>query len=352
VGLPSGLTLCLNATCFKEMFKPTGIPGNRAAWGIGGKMNLADLIDVLGPVISGGGDDIDFGGILVALLPEFAKFYTAIKPNLEIVPIDKIIDVDDIDDDGEHGDLVPDYDAFPQHDMTLKVKMDQVMTFNVGTMPAKPGGGYWYDGVIILGGVIAKDVGLIPLGISAGLDAETQEDSPDGQIEPISLAVADVAGRIPESQVQRVIVALSLNMAGLIGGDEGLSLGGVVKYVDDFSGTHTLDGFMTPPTSALYTPGSRELTVEGVPTDASIFQQVIFGGDDESNWNVVGVFGDETFTLPDAPAPGDRSDSAAFISMKLKGGLTYQDVLKFDENNMGRLVELIESFCFHEVAEP
>ncbi len=351
VGLPSGLTLCLNATCFKEMYKPTGIPGNRAAWGIGGKMNLADLIDVLGPVISGGGDDIDFGSILVALLPEFAKFYTAIQPNLDIMPIDEVVDVDDINDNNKTDDYVPDYDAFPQHDMTLKVKMDQTMTFNVGTLPTKAGG-WWYDGVIVLGGVIAKDVGLIPLGISAGLDAETKEDSPDGHIDPITLAVADVAGRIPESQIQRVVIALALNMGGLLGGsDESLALGGVVMFVDDFTGTHTLDGFLTPPGTASYDEGARTLTVAGIPA-ASTYNQVIFTGDNEANWNVVGVFGDESYTLPAAPASGDRAKGANFISIKLKDNLTYQNLLHFDEDNMGRLVELVESFCFYEVPAP
>jgi Big-like domain-containing protein len=350
LGLPSGLTLCLNATCFKEYFKPTGIPGNRAAWGLGGKMNLADLIDVLGPVISGG-DDIDFGSILVSLLPEFAKFYTAIVPNLDIDPIAKVVDVDDIDDDGHVDDYVPDYDnlaGFPLQDMTLKVAMDQTMTFTIGTMPANPAGGWWYDGVIVLGGVIAKDVGLIPLGISAGLDAETKEDSPDGQIGDISLNVSDVAGRIPEGQVQRVVIALALNMGGLIGGEGGLSMGGRVMFVDDFTGTHNLSGFLTPPTTATY--AGRALTVAGVPAEAT-YQQVIFTGSNESNWNVIGVFGDETYTLPDAPAQGDRSAGANFISIKLKDGLTYQDLLNFDEDNMGKLVELVESFCFHEVTE-
>ncbi|MBW1811282.1 MAG: hypothetical protein JRJ87_24035 [Deltaproteobacteria bacterium] len=53
--------------------------------------------------------------------------------------------------------------------------------------------------------------------------------------------------------------------------------------------------------------------------------------------------------MPTAPAQGDRAGDASFISIQLKAGLTYQDLLNFDEDNMGKLVELVESFCFHEV---
>ncbi|RLB52582.1 MAG: hypothetical protein DRI34_14500, partial [Deltaproteobacteria bacterium] len=349
VPLPAGLVLCLNAQCFKENFTPTGIPGKRAAWGLGGKLDLSELIEILGPVITGGGDDIDIGPILVALLPMFANFYTAIEPNITVDPIDMIVDVNDINGNDETTDLVPDYDNFPAHDMTLKVKMDQTMTFNVGALPANPAGGYWYDGVIILAGVIAKDVGLIPLGISAGLDAETKEDTPDGQISPITINCADVAGRIPESQVQRVVVAMALNISALAGGgDQPFALAGLVIPVAEFTGTHTLDGFLLPPTSVTYDAGARSLTVSGVPAGTT-YNQVIFDGEDGANWNVVGVFGDETFTLPAAPAAGDRAGSASFISIKLRDGLDYQGLLHFDEDNMGRLVELVDSFSFYEV---
>ncbi len=351
VPLPAGLTLCLNDTCFKEKYTPTGIPGTRAAWGIGGRLVLTDLMTILAPVISGG-DDIDIGPILVALLPMFANFSTSIAPNLAVTPRDMVVDVNDINDNDKTDDMVPDYDNFPNKDMSLAVKTDQTMTFTIGTLPAKTGGGFWYDGVIVLGGVIAKDVGLIPLGISAGVDAVTEQDTPDGHIDDITLNCADVAGRIPEDQVKRVVIVLALNMSGLAGGgDEGLALAGVVKYVSEFSGTHNIADFLTPPASAAYNATERKLSVTGIPAGVTL-NQVIFTGDDESNWNVMGVFTDGDYTLPTAPAAGDRSEDAKFISMKLSGGLSYQDLLKFDENNMGRLVELVESFCFFEIKNP
>ncbi len=244
-------------------------------------------------------------------------------------------------------DLVPHHDNFPRKDMALTVKTNQTMTFKIGTLPAKPGGGFWYDGVIVLAGVIAKDAGLIPLGISAGVDAPTKQDTPDGHIDDITLNCADVAGRIPEDQIKRVVVILALNMGGLGGSGEGLALAGAVNFPDEFSGTYTISSFLTPPASATYNAAERKLTVSGVPAGTTL-NQVIFTGENESNWNVMGIFTDGDYTLPAAPASGDRAKKAKFISMKLTG-VDYQGLLKFDENNMGRLVELVESFCFFEV---
>ncbi|RME23392.1 MAG: hypothetical protein D6806_11395, partial [Deltaproteobacteria bacterium] len=199
-----------------------------------------------------------------------------------------------------------------------------------------------YDGVIALCGVVAKDYGLIPLGLSAGLDAENKDDTPDGHVNPLTINCSDIAGRIPEGQIKRVVLVLGLNVSGLMGGNGAFALSGIVKYVDAFSGTIDAGTFMPPPESVSYDGGSRTISVSGVPS--ATFHQVLFSGADQANWNVVGVFTDGDYTLPAAPASGDRADSATFISLKLVDGVDYKGLLTFDENNMARLVELVESF--------
>jgi len=345
VALPAGLTVGVSNLEGKAYYTPTGIPGKRAAWGIGGRLVLSDLFGILSPVISGG--EIEVGKILVALLPKFANFYTSIIPNLDIVPKPMVTDVNDINDNDKTDDLVPDYDNFPNHGMKLTIRTDQTMTFKIGTLPSKPAGGFWYDGVIVLAGVIAKDQGLIPLGLSAGVDVKDKE-APDGKIDDITLNCADVAGRIPEDQIKRVVVVLALNMSGLMGdNNEGLSLGGVVKFVDEFKGTHEISGFITPPASATYNATERKLTVSGIPSGVTV-NQVIFTGNNDANWSVMGVFGDGDYTLPAAPQSGDRAKNAKFISMKLNT-VDYQGLLKFDENNLTRMIELVDSFSFFEI---
>jgi hypothetical protein len=346
IPLPSGLVLCLNQTCFKEFFKPTGIPGNRVAWGLGGKLDLADLIDKLGPIISGGTDDIDIGSLVAGLLPLFANFYTAVVPNVDVLPRAMVADVNDIDDDPDTTE-VPDYDNFPPQNMTLKVGMDQTMTF---TPPSLPVG--TYDGVIVIGGIIVRGAGLVPLGLSAGLDSKDKEDTPDGVIDdPIELHIADVAGRIPEGQVKRVVIALAMNVSGLAGStDTPMALAGQVMYVDSFSGTHTLPAFMTP-AKATYVPDSGLLKVVDAGAGADYTQAIFTSSADDKNWHVLGVFANGDYTLPTDPDPQDpRSHGVSFINIDLKAG-DYQSLVEFNDGNMGNLVELVTSFCFLDVPE-
>jgi len=346
IPLPSGLVLCLNQTCFKEFFTPTGIPGNRVAWGLGGKLDLADLIDKLGPIISGGGDDIDIGSLVAGLLPLFANFYTAMVPNIDVDPRPMVEDINDIDDD-EGTTHVPDYDNFPGRNMTLRIKMDQTMTFNAPSIPVGT-----YDGVIVIGGIIVRGAGLVPLGLSAGLDSLDAEDTPDGTIDdPIVMNVADVAGRIPEGQYQRVIIALAMNVAGLAG-DTGTptAIGGQVLFVDSFSGTHNLPAFMEP-AKATYAPDSGLLKVVETGTGHDYFQAIFTSDADDKNWHIVGDFAAGDYTLPTDPDPADpRNHGASFIKIDLESG-DYQSLVEFNDANMGNLVELVANFCFLDVPE-
>jgi hypothetical protein len=55
---PVGFTACLGMMCFVEYYTPVGVPGVRVAWGLGAKLDLNDIISIIGPLISGG--EIDY----------------------------------------------------------------------------------------------------------------------------------------------------------------------------------------------------------------------------------------------------------------------------------------------------
>jgi len=344
VELPGGLVIGLNETWFREFYQATGTPGTRVAWGLGGMLNLADLIEVLGPVISGG--EIDIGAILASVLPMFSSFYTGLVPNVEIEPIDKVADVDDINGDGDTTDLVPDYDSFPElpgGDMKLKVPMNEQMTISVPDMPGDGAGGYLYDGVVVLAGVMVRDAGLVPLGLTAGMDAASQDDSPDGSIADVSLAASDVAGRLPEGTYQRVVVALALNIGKLTAEDneDPLVLSGQVHFVDSFSGSLTLNTFMEP-AGYSFDAGTRELTVDSVPADADALLALASG--DAGTWQILHPAETGAITLPAAPPAGDRLDGLGMGVMKMAGGVTYSDLIAFNDDNLVDLVTLISDF--------
>jgi hypothetical protein len=343
ISLPSSLVLCINQTCFKEHFTPTGIvPKNRVAWGLGGKLDLVDLTEMFG---SG---DIDINSLVVGLLPLFANFHTAMVPNVDVVPRPMVDDVDDIDGD-ENTTEVPDYDNFLPQDLALKVGMDHTMTFKPPALPVGT-----YDSVILIGGIIVRGAGLVPLGLSSGMDSLDDEDVPDGVIDdPIVINVADVAGRIPEDQVKRVVIALAMNNeAGLTGStDIPMALAGQVMYVDSFSGTHTLPAFMTP-AKATYAEDSGLLKVIDAGAGADYTQATFTSAADDKNWNVLGVFENGDYILPTDPDPQDpRNHGVNFINIDIKDAGNYQSLVEFNDDNMDNLVESVTSFCFLEVPE-
>jgi hypothetical protein len=339
IPLPAGLTLCLNQTCFKEFCYALGIPGNRVVWALGGKMDLADLIDKLGPAISGG-EDVDIGQLIAGLMPLFANFYTAMVPNVEIGQIRYVPDVNDIDGNPDTPE-VPDWDSLQALELTLKVKMDQTVTFQAPELPVGT-----YDGVILIGGVVVNGAGFVPLGLTAGLDSLDAEEVPDGIIEnPIELNIAEVAGRVPEDQVQRLVIALALNLSSLEG--ETSCIAGQIIPLDQFSGTHTLAPFMLP-AEVSYDLLNRELAVTQLPVGMD-YSQITLIGELDTFWNVLGQWAPGTYSLPIPPPEGDRSDRADFYNIDLIDGVTYQDLLEFNDATLGDLVELVEAFSMIEV---
>jgi hypothetical protein len=334
---PEGVVFCLHQICFKEFSTPTGVSGNRVVWALGAKSDLADMIDLIA-LASGGEEDFDANSLILGLLPFFSHFYTAMVPNVDIVPRPMAPDTYDIDGDPETEE-VPDYSNFPPVNMTLKVRMDQDMNFIPPTLPVGT-----YDSIHVIGGVIVRGAGFVPLGLSAGLDT-TNENPPDGIIEDnIVMDIADVAGRIPEDQIQRTIIAVATNSTRSAEDPKYYAV--QVLFVDSFSGNHHLAPFL-PPAEATYDPVDRSLKVVYMPNGVDYLQSV-FLDDLEAGWHILGEWVPGTYSLPPAPAEGDRAATAGIFAVDLYPA-GYQDVLEFNDSNLGNLVEVLAAFSYSEV---
>jgi MYXO-CTERM domain-containing protein len=281
---------------------------------------------------------------LTAIVPLLETAYTSVVPNVEITPIPKVEDVNDIDNNS-NTTHVPDYDNFPTLNMTPKVPMEQNLTVNVPAFPARTGG-WHYDGVILLAGVLVQGAGMLPLGINAGIDAANEGDTLDGAVDsPIVMKVSDVAGRIPEDQVQRMVLALALNVGDLSAEEpQPFALAGQVIFLgDSFDTTVTLDSFMAPATIS-YNETTRTLDVADIPANADYCHTIFSTGDGSTFWHVLGEWAAGSYTLPAAPTTGDRSATATFVSIDLIDGLDFADLPEFNSTNMGDMAELVKSF--------
>jgi len=349
IAIPAGMVFCVSGNCPKEFYSPTGIPGNRVAWGVGGKLDLDVLIDKVAPLLTGGGE-LDITALAVNLLPLLSSnYYTAMAPNVNITPIDKVLDAEDLDDDGLTTDYVPDYDRFSGLNMPMKVAFDPEIDLVV-TAPQLPVGGY--DGVVAIAGVFVRGAGFVPVGIGAGLDIKVEGETPDGVIEdPIRVYVSPVAGRIPEDQVQRALLVMALKIESIARmGEATQKIAGQVIFLDKFIGLHALGPFIEPVQGA-YDPNTRDLRIDTLPAGID-YAQLTFSGEKDVNWHILGEWTAGSYHLPDPPIYGDRASEAHFVGVKFSeraGSITYQDLPKFNDTNLGNLMELIEAFSYTDI---
>jgi hypothetical protein len=267
-----------------------------------------------------------------------------VVPGVEVSSIPQVEDVNDLDDNPATTH-VPDYDDFNPRNMMPKLPMDQQLEVNLTVFPARDGG-WHYDGVVLLAGVMVQGAGFVPLGVAAGQDSQDESDAPDGQVDgPIVMTVSPVAGRIPEEHLERVLVAAAVNLNDMTGtGSRQLALAGqVILLGNSFNTVVTLDAWMAPPVMT-YDDSARRLAVSDIPGSADYCQATFNTGRGTISWDVLGEWTAGTYDLPSAPASGDRSDTATFIAIDLQSGLSFQDLPEFNATNMNDLPLLVRQF--------
>ncbi|MCG3174100.1 MAG: hypothetical protein GMKNLPBB_02324 [Myxococcota bacterium] len=326
VDLPGALVFEAQGFCEKAKgeFFVEGAPGRRVGWAVGGTVALSEvtkLIDVLGPVLGGGGGgDLPIGTILAAVLPLFANFSHAIESDLLV----------------QHAPLKagkPDYDnatAFPKRTAKLTAPLGLNVKMKLAKLPTL--GGKPVSGALVLVGAQDKDLGMVPLGLGAALDSPEQGVPGDGVISPpkgnkslkdgeLGLNIAPQHGGIVNRPYGYIVLAAPIDA---IGGSSGFNISGLVRWSDkverevDLSSSNFL-GFGE---GSAYDPASRKFTLkEG---SGSSLVRVAFGDNDKS-WVFYAAKGTASITVPDAKALGveargtDKADKWNVESLKVKG---------------------------------
>ncbi len=201
--LPGGLVLDGVVFGFpltiKDFYAASAPAGLKVAWALGGKIEAGEVI---GLVMGGGGA----GGIVRALLPFFENFDHTLRP-LEVEGLARVPDSDDIDGDGDRGELIPNFEAFPEVGLTPRV--EQRLRTGL-SLPALPnfGGDPQDTFVITVGGIITEGIGFVPMGLNA-----TQDESGDGRPDPVTLRMAPAHSGL--SVGKYAVVALTFDPSDL-----------------------------------------------------------------------------------------------------------------------------------------
>jgi hypothetical protein len=171
VPMPSGLFLMLNNESIKsriDMYAEGPCTAeakcNRVLWGLGGQVGLSKISSIIQEVAGTTAASADPAKLLGAVLPFFRKFYHYTQGGLALV-----------DQAAPTGENAP---AFSQS-ITVKPAylLSQVAPWTIPTLPQSPLDSTKYlSGALVLTGVHVPGQGVVPLGVTAGLDECAESD--------------------------------------------------------------------------------------------------------------------------------------------------------------------------------
>lgn len=316
--LPGGLVLSVDFFGIgdvKGTYYARSDAGLTFAWALGGQVQVNDLIDLF---TGGGGGDL--AGILAAILPLFESFdHDLLFFDAEGLPL--AADADDLDGDGDTSELLPDYDAFPEFELSPFVPQRYRTEVAWPALPTL--GGEQTQIAVLVGGVVVDGVGFVPTGISA---AEADED---GVPEEIVLRMAPSHSGLGVGDFAVVGIAFSGAGGGFGGG--GLELPSTISarmLVDERLPERVDLGsrpFLSIPDTIAYDTGGR--SVSGASIDAELVRLTFVSP--EGRWHVWAPGGDVAITLPASPLDG--VDYAADAVVRVEGvqvsGSSYTDLV-------------------------
>jgi len=215
--------------------------------------------------------------------------------------------------------------------------------------------------VVVLSAAITGSRGLVPLGLTAGLDTTAATQTADGKINGVDKPFGQFSTKLMDGQVplttavphsgiegsKLALVGIALDPNSL-GGDGGIQLSGLVRYVDSFGDAgFGSAAFLTFP-SGTFSVANASFTGM-LPAGASVTRVEISNGD--KTWLVYAPASMGTITLPNVmQARTDLLSSAPEVFLQLVRSTTsFADVFTFGSGkNLDKAIELIEGFVIQE----
>ncbi len=253
-GMSFNVPVAANATLEAEVFGTpftlksdyyaTARQGVRAAWSFGGRVDF--------DIFRGGGGGGGPGDILGATLPYFQRFQHAVRPAVVLRALPRVMDANDIDNDNDTTELVPDFNNFPG--VPLAPSVDQSLRYQLNTgnarLPFVTGGNA--NTLLVITGAVVPGVGFVPLGLD-GLS----DNGGNGLVAPFTSRMAPPHSGL---EVGRYAVLATAFRSGMRGPDGP----GSTQLVIEETLPATVDissGWLDSPVGAAYDRGARSLNV-------------------------------------------------------------------------------------------
>jgi hypothetical protein len=315
----------------KDTYYSVGHEGLRAAWAMGGKLDLeiSEILDMVQNI-----DSIE--EVLTNLLPYFAVFDHAVKPAFMVDPIPLVADADDIDGDNDTTELRPHWGAFDTVDLAPLVPQDMQVQVTPPDLPSH--GGVPISTAVYLAGSLSS-MGLTPLGITAA-------EAPEGVTSPMTMRLTPAYGGLESGRYALMVLAFAMDSAGDPLGD--------VAMVMHSSATLPTDvafetGFLAFP-DATWTAADRTM-VGAAPDGATLLRSTIQGA--SGRWEVyMQASPDVLYTLPDPPAGMDdlaTGDLTTLDPIALGASMTFEDLVTFNGDDLDQINRLATALTRHEL---
>ncbi len=383
VALPEGLVIGLGDTDFKGTYSSINDrAGPSVGWALAGQVQLSQIGSIISTV-AGDTDNINAGAILAAVLPFFAKFDHAIVTGLDFDPAARVAGDPNFDNKVLTPDTLlalsaeynmPKLPCAPGGLEGTDCTGDVFKFVNgeessiVAACPAPLPGGATCDpvspfatGAVLISGVVVPGVGLVPLGLSAGLDdgSDNNTDDFDGVLEQ-SGDSAPAPGKVlldyapPHDGIEGnlyLTVAIALDINSITStNDLGASIITQVSRKLPTAGNTFSDNTFLQSQGGTYnaTTGAFTMTKKG----AADFYRVNLDDNADAEWNVW-FGGDEAgFTVSDLPVHSgvgaaevtERSQHADVQAFGLGTGYdgpspaSFDDLMAFDGQDLDNLL--------------
>ncbi len=375
----------------------SGTCGTRTAWALAGDVPLREL-----PIASliGGLNNIDFSMVLSQILPVFKRFASSVVRDVQFTlkPTQKDANGNNrfSDVDGGLPEFTVTNHSFFQVGVptTTEVPLSYALVVKVPELPKFKS--TYVDAVVLLGGAIVPGRGVVPLGLGAAVNTDTDLKLTDPQSDLVthglvSLRMAPTHHGIEGSQYG--VVALGLSLKSITDASAGLATSAIFSRIKDNAlkfdpkGVTPIDigtGFPGFPESAKYNFGNT--AVGGIPARSfkfanaaessqtgSSFTRVVFTDEADHRWVVyldpaqalqgftlptpTGTFGDRTFFT--GMTSGSRSP---FLVQQIRlndnpalatgATISFKQLVEFNSTNADRLVDFTTAFSLVDYDRP
>ncbi|MEO1230062.1 MAG: carboxypeptidase regulatory-like domain-containing protein [Myxococcota bacterium] len=327
--------------------------GRTAGWGFAGQLEIAEaapIASVISDAIGGSGmTEVPIGDLLFAVLPLVQNLSHSIAASLDITYAPKI------------GDTA-DFAQYQRRDLAADQPLDVLTVVGIPDLP--PSGTGCADAAVLLGGAVLEGRGIVPLGVSAGLDAPAATDTPDcrvaGVTEAFGPGTVDAAdGQIPLAMAplhsgaegsETFLVLAAANIDELTSGD-GLRATALVKRtpeglpaVTDINGS-----FLALPEGTV--SGADARITLGAPIAGAVLNRYELNGAGR-NWIVYAPSSVANLRLPDVPegrAIAGGLTAAYLLALRLDA--TFAEAFRIGSGKtLDRLIQNVNAFSIQQCA--